>query len=424
MLLPATLILVLLQLILPRKVAFVALLVAVFHLGNAVVVSEFTPVRLIIIFGILRAIIQRFIQFSPKNTLDRCAILFGVIALISTIGHEATEFVASPFIERLGLSLNIVGSYFYARAYTYQSNFIPKLAFWITLIVIPFGILMTLEQNTGRNPYYPLGARSRVSDLRNDGFRAKGPFGHAIISGTAAASVLPFAFFLFSRCKKPIIGLIGLVTLIMGALASVSSGPLAAMGVGFAVLSFWRWRHLLGVFAKGLLVFLIICHFTMSQPVWFLIAKVDIVGGSTGWHRSKLIDSGIQHLSEWWLWGTDHTRHWMPTGVSWNPNNTDITNYFLQIGVWGGLPLMLTFTAMIIISLMKLAKSLLMVRKQGKNREYENWCVFTAIIIHTVSFISIAYFDQAYAIFFLLIGSVPALIKVDGDDNLSIRNIK
>jgi hypothetical protein len=51
----------------------------------------------------------------------------------------------------------------------------------------------------------------------------------------------------------------------------------------------------------------------------------------------------LDHLDEWWLAGTDVTRHWMATGVTWSHEQTDVTNHYIALGVLGGLPLLLSF---------------------------------------------------------------------------------
>ena len=61
------------------------------------------------------------------------------------------------------------------------------------------------------------------------------------------------------------------------------------------------------------------------------------------YHRAALIESAIKHLDEWWLAGTDYTRHWMPSGIPANENHTDLTNHYIAMGVMGGLLLLLLF---------------------------------------------------------------------------------
>lgn len=395
------------QLALPRRLAFIPLLIALFHLGNASLLSEFTPMRLVILTGLMRALAGGFLSWSFGNRLDQFVMVFCGVALLSTVGHEGNEYVRSPLIERGGLVLNVLSSYLYARAYFSGPDFVVTFAQWLAIVLIPFSTMMALEQATGRNPYFLLGARSENTSIRNDRFRAKGPFGHAILAGTAAAAALPFMVLLLRHRKG--LGAAGIAASVVGSVATVSSGPVVAMGCAMGLLLLWRWRHLLGRMKACAGLLLIVLNFTMSRPIWFLIARIDIVGGSTGWHRSKLIDTAMNNLDEWWLFGTDYTRHWMHSGVTWNPNHTDITNYYLQMGVTGGLPLMVAFLAIIITALRVLEKSMVVLRAAGDEREFHAWCLWTGILTHCVSFISISYFDQSYAGFFLLVGAAPAI---------------
>jgi O-antigen ligase len=114
-------------------------------------------------------------------------------------------------------------------------------------------------------------------------------------------------------------------------------------------------------------------------------------------------------LGEWWLAGTDFTKHWMPTGVSWNPNHTDITNYYLHLGVIGGLPLMLTLVAIICLCFRNLLKHIGIVPGDDKPHEFTLWCLGTALFAHALSFVSISYFDQMYVLFYLLVGGIAGI---------------
>ena len=52
-----------------------------------------------------------------------------------------------------------------------------------------------------------------------------------------------------------------------------------------------------------------VCPFGVASPVWYLIAKVDISGGSFG-HRFTLIDQCVRHFGDWWLVGVKSTAEW------------------------------------------------------------------------------------------------------------------
>jgi hypothetical protein len=64
------------------------------------------------------------------------------------------------------------------------------------------------------------------------------------------------------------------------------------------------------------LFILIVLNLVMSDPVYFLIARIDITGGSTGYYRAALIQAAIRHFNEWWLIGTDYTKDWLLGGGS------------------------------------------------------------------------------------------------------------
>ena len=150
----------------------------------------------------------------------------------------------------------------------------------------------------------------------------------------------------------------------------------------------------------------------MEAPVWYLLARVDLVGGSTGWHRAELINTALGHISDWWLIGTDYTRHWMPYGVVWNSDHADLTNDYIQMGVWGGLPLMLLFIAVFCKAFQLLGQAIHTLRQEGDPAEFVLWCVGSCLFAHCMTFLSVSYYDQSRVALWMLIGVVPGLCDV------------
>jgi len=150
----------------------------------------------------------------------------------------------------------------------------------------------------------------------------------------------------------------------------------------------------------------------MNDPVYYLMARIDITGGSTGWHRAALIDSSIHHLSEWWLTGTDHTRHWMPTGVYSSENHTDITNHFLQMGVYGGLPLIVLFCAIIFRAFASLSEVLRVSKAASIHDRFMIWTLGAVLFGHTTAFLGISYFDQTVVFLYLVLAAIGSLYAV------------
>ena len=80
-------------------------------------------------------------------------------------------------------------------------------------------------------------------------------------------------------------------------------------------LILWNARKYMRLIRWGALFGIVAVAIVMNAPLYYLIARIDLTGSSTGYHRAALIDAAITHANEWWVGGTDHTRHWMPYGL-------------------------------------------------------------------------------------------------------------
>jgi len=150
----------------------------------------------------------------------------------------------------------------------------------------------------------------------------------------------------------------------------------------------------------------------MKVPAYYLLARIDLTGGSTGWHRARLIESAISHLNEWWFAGTDYTRHWMPTGVSWSPNHTDITNHYLMMGVLSGLPLLILFVLIIVRGFYCVGAVVNMDSGLSLKDRKMVWALGASLFAHAATCISVSYFDQTFVFLYLnlaIIGSIYSL---------------
>lgn len=119
----------------------------------------------------------------------------------------------------------------------------------------------------------------------------------------------------------------------------------------------------------------------MEAPVWHLIARVTVVGGSTGNHRYKLIDAFINRWAEWFILGTNSTAHW-----GWFM--FDVTNQFVKEGVQGGILGLLLFLLVLrraFASIGQRANSSI-----DKKHAMLMWAIGTGIATHCVMFIGIS----------------------------------
>ena len=400
------LLLVVAQLALPRRYAFAPLLVSACHVGTIEFIGELSLPRLLVVIGLARALMTGDFRFSFSNLVDRCAFAFALAALLTAGFHDAGY---NFFVANIGLILNACGSYLYGRAYLHGLGWWRDLARVSIIVAIPLALLMVQEVVTQRNPYAMLGINTGEVTFR-DGVRARGPFRHSILAGTAGAALLPLCLILWREQRT--LALVGVVTSLAIVATSNSSGPIAAALFAGGLIWCWRKREHVPRLKWAVPLGIVALELYMTRPFYFIISRLDFTGGSTGWHRSKLIESSINHFNEWWLWGTDYTRHWMATGVSWNPDHTDLTNYYIHLGAIGGLPLMLSLIALIWFAFRALFRFIPLEPGVRRPEDFALWCLVCSLGAHALSFISISYFDQMYAIFYLLVGGIAGLAEI------------
>jgi hypothetical protein len=178
---------------------------------------------------------------------------------------------------------------------------------------------------------------------------------------------------------------------------------------GVAAMMTWRWRqHLTRVRWIAVAVYFLL-EMVMSRPAYYLISRIDLSGGSTGWHRARLIESTIEHFSEWWLFGTDYTRHWMASGVSWSAEHTDITNYYVQFGVWGGI-LSMGIILVLLWQTFRRVGDLVRMNIAGPTPyRYFTWSLGAGLFAQVLSGVSVSYFDQSMAFFWGNVAMISTL---------------
>lgn len=338
------------------------------------------------------------------NGLDWLMIIWSAWALISSIFHNDPS---SKFVNHLGLTFNACGIYFLFRVFCQSLEDIKNICRLTAILLVLVAVEMIYEKMTGFNLFYELFGDKYSSTIREGRIRAQGPFAHAILAGTIGAVCLPLIIGIWeSHRKSATIGFLACITMIF---ASASSGPILSAMVATAVLLLWRIHPRPKIFQLILwfvVVIYIALYLVMEAPPYYLMGRMDLAGGSSGFHRSALIESAFKHLNEWWLGGTDYTRHWIPTGVSWSPNHTDITNHYLQMGVIGGLPLMLLFIATLGKGFSLVGKTLQQASDMPQDNRFMVWSLGASLFAHAVTFISVSYFDQSFLFIYLTLAAI------------------
>lgn len=394
--------------ILPRRWAPLPLLVGACYMTLESQIDigpfHFSVIRILVGVGVIRIVIRGERLADGMDSLDWLMVAWAMWALLSSLFHQD---VSGVFVNRLGLVYNGCGIYFLLRVFCRSLNDVVNLC-WITaVLLVPLSILMLSEQATGRNVFSALGGVAELSEVRNGRIRAQGPFAHSILAGTVGAVCMPLMIGLWRKHRNAAIA--GIAACLAMVFSAASSGPIMSALFGIGALLMWHWRYQMRSFRWFVLIGYIGLDLIMNAPAYYLIARIDLTGSSTGWHRAALIETALTHISEWWLAGTDFTRHWMEYGVGWSDSHIDITNYYLNMGVWGGLPLMFLFVAILVKGFSSVGQSLRQATDVSPESRFMIWALGASLFSHAATFISVSYFDQSIVFLYLTLAAVCSL---------------
>ncbi len=393
---------------LPRRWAPLPLLAGACYitLGQGINVGPFyfSFIRTIIFAGLVRVVVRRERIDGKLISLDKVVIWWAVWAACSSFFHASP---VDALVYRLGLIYNALGLYFLIRIFCRDSDDVIHLIKITAIVLTPVAFEMINEQLTGKNLFAIFGRVEEAVTVRSDRLRAQGPFSHAILAGTIGATCIPLMLGIWKQAPRA--AKIGLFSSIVMVIASASSGPLMSAIFSILALVIWRWRHLTGQMRIGAVIAYLILEMIMSRPAYFVIAKFDLTGSSTGWHRAELIRSSIEHIDEWWIGGTDYTRHWMPTGVSWSLDQTDITSQYILNGVHGGMPLVLLFILILWIGFKYVGMLSDRYRNHNEQSARFAWTLGASLFAHAASCLSVAYFDQSFVFLYLTLAAIGSV---------------
>lgn len=394
-------------LLLPRRWAALPLLVGACYMTLAQELTfgpfNFPVLRLLIAAGILRALLRGERVPGPYNSLDGLLLCWAAWALISSVFHEDPT---AAVVNRMGIVYYACGLYFLLRMFCSEPQDAVRLAIFTAVLFVPLALAMLSERATGLNHFAFLGGVAEMSELRGGEVRAQGPFAHPILAGSVGATALPLMAVIWHRRRwLALTGVTACLTIVM---TSASSGPLLSAGLAAGALAMWPWHRRMRQLRWVAVGVYLMLELVMKAPAYFLLARVDLTGSSTSWHRAELIDSAIRHLPDWWLFGTDYTRHWISYGVGWSDQHTDITNYYINMGVWGGLPLMFLFIGVLAMGFARVGRQLASPQGNHKMPPFAVWALGCTLFAHAGTFMSIAYFDQSVVFLYLTLAAIVA----------------
>jgi hypothetical protein len=396
---------IILILVLPRKKAITPFLLCAFliPLGQTLVLGgvHLFVLRIVVLFGCARMLVAKFSSQSNFlgggfNRVDRVFVLWAVAR--ATAFLILFSFPSAAIVNQAAFLLDALGGYFLLRFLIQDDEDVLRVVKTLGIVAAIVGVCMVNEKLRSQNVYGYLGGFRIVPEMRDGAVRAQGPFAHPILAGSFAGTLMPLFFWLWKSGKAKTMGIVGAIGSTCMVLSSASSTPLMAYVGGIVALCFWSLRKYMRTFRWGLLIALVSLHLVMKAPVWFLIARVDLTGASSGYHRAELVDQFIRHFNQWWLVGTN-------ANGDWGFDMWDLSNQFVAEGVTGGLVTFICFIALICMSFSRIGTARKAV-EGDLQEEWYLWCLGAALLSHIVAYWGISYFDHTQIAWFALLAMI------------------
>jgi hypothetical protein len=303
----------------------------------------------------------------------------------------------------LGLTVDGVLVYFAVRALIATPEDFTYFMKGMILLIVPFAMMMMWEAVKGQNLFYYMGGVPEIPDYREGYFRSQGSFRHSITAGSVGATFFPvFMGFLFIKTCRAW-ALLGVAASLSIVITSHSSGPLMTAIVAAGAWCCWFVRQNMKWVRRGIVAVFIGLNMMMSAPVWFVFDRISGVIGGDGWHRSNIIDKFIYSIGDWWLVGMpmEKTKDWAATLTRFGA--ADITNYYVSIGINGGLISLLLFIALLVTCFKLVGSGLQCLRSKASQKaafEPVLWGAGCAVCAHAVNLTAVSYWDQIYVIWY------------------------
>jgi hypothetical protein len=369
---------------------------------------DFTVLRILLVVGILKLNLSGTTRGVHWNTFDKLILAWGITGSCVFMLQQSTTVAV---INRLGFMFDSLGTYWFFRQTVQSWADIYRSTQIFAVLAIITAPLIALEKFYDPSFFSLFG--TVVGDFHRGRFRAAGPFPHFIIMGCFWALLLPFFYARIKAGKHNSLYWVACFSVLSSVYFSASSTSIMTVA---AIILFWLLysnRASGGTIFKFVCCLLLVLHLAMKAPVWHLISRVDIFGGSTGWHRYFLFDNFVNHISEWFLIGTKATAHW-------GHGQSDITNQFVLQGVRGGVGTLLLFS-IIIYHAVKIPGTFSLRSTLPDEAKWMSWGVCVVMFGHFVTFWGVSYFGQIDILLYFTLALVAFIMEQGKSmDNFSI----
>jgi hypothetical protein len=390
---------IVLILVLPRKKAITPFLIAflTIPLGQVLVLGG---VHFLMHQVLILTVLARMAAFRGKgrfaggfNTLDTLVVLWSLSAFII---FSLAWMQMQAVVKSAGELVISLGGYLAVRFLIPDRATVQRSIKALAVVCVIQGAFMVSEQFTFLNVFSSFGAIPTT--FREGHIRSEGAMGN-LWSGALAGIVIPLFVWQWSEGRSSRItacaGLAGATAMVF---ATHASTAWSAYGASLLGLAFWPLRKRMRLVRWGLVGVLVGLHLVMHGPVWSLLEKIDLTGGSSSYHRYMLVDNCIRHFGDWWLLGSK-------TYGDWGFVMFDVCNQFILAGLRGGL-----VTLLIYIGIYKQSFGAIGIARKrvegDRGQEWLLWCLGSALFTTVVASFGIYFSVHLFVCFASLLAGI------------------
>jgi hypothetical protein len=400
----ALLVAIVLILMRPRNQSITYFLVAYFTIpaGQVLVFGglHFTALQILILVVLARMAAFRDLPSQRRfaggfNALDKVVVLW---ALLEWVAFVLQWGEMQAVIKASGDMVVNLGGYLAVRFLIPDRETLRRTVKALAVICVIQGVCMVSELFTYQNVFAAMGANSPT--IRNGSVRAEGTLG-GLYAGAFAGAMAPLFLALWAEGKSRTAACAGLAGATAMVLASHASTAWLAYGGSLVGLGFWPLRKQMLLVRCGIVATLVGLHLVMNGPVWSLIEKIDLTGGSSSYHRYMLVDNCIRHFGDWWLIGYRYYG-------DWGFDMWDLCNQFVVAALTGGLMTLIMFITIFSRSFRAIGKARRRVTGD-RLQEWILWCLGSALFGNIVASFGINYMYHLMLGFFVLLSCISAV---------------
>lgn len=359
---------------------------------------HFFTLRIVVLVGLLRCVLRmerrNGLLAGGMLNLDRAFLL---CLLAQSICVVLLFHAVSALIYETGFLWDFGGGYILLRMLIRNKRDIRTTAICLVLLAVPLGLEMLYEQTHVNNLFGLFGGLPLKPEVRDGAVRAQGDFLHPLLAGTFGGVIFSLALLLFPRHR--LIALLGSAGAILMVYTSHSSTPLLAQIGSMIALLVWPLRAYMKNIRRMIIFGLVLLQLIMKAPVYYLIARIDLTGSSSSYHRALLVDAFVRNINTWWLIGTANNGNW---GL----DTFDVQNQFVQVGVRGGMTALLAMVLTFIYGFSRAGRARLFA--EGSNEAWEAWMIGGMLFANIVAFFGVNYFDQTRYLLLIPLAMVAA----------------